>query len=116
MYDLNWARQVVEDFLVLCTRVQLTEREFDEFQTDYGVKTRVSFADCLMYCVAASQNSQEAGRLWNTLKRTMKRPPARAKPVEEDLRDLYLWGVRRGRSWHQAMFEFHIDNPANAIF
>lgn len=110
MYDLTWSRLRVEELLILSTRGQLTRREFDEIQDVFHVKTRVSFDDALMYCLAASQSSSEASRLWNRLKRTMKRPPARAKPVEKDLVDLYLFGVRKGRSWTQAsLFEGQLN-------
>jgi hypothetical protein len=110
MYDLTWSRSRVDEMLMLCTRAQLTKREFDEIQDVFHVKARVSFEESLTYCLAASQGCLEAGRLWNRLKRVMHRPPTRAKPDERDLVDLYLFGIRKGKTWTQrALFEGHVN-------
>jgi len=101
VYDLSWARQRVEDFLVLCTRAQLVGRDFIAWQERFEVKNPIPLVDCLVFALAVSQGDADAHTLWENAKRLIKKPMNGGKPVENVYRDLYLIGYRKGRRWHQ---------------
>jgi len=94
---------------VLCTRAQLSEREFEAWQGARDLNQTFTLKDALVFCLAASQGSIEAAETWNRAKRIMKRPPGCAKAVENLFHDLYLWAYRKGRAWVQAPLYVHDD-------
>jgi len=101
MYDLTWARQVVENSAVLWTRPQQSEAEFEAFCRSYAPQGPVySLKDALTWALALSDMNTEAAVAWNRAKAALKRPPGRGKCPDTVLLSLYRAAHYRIR-WRQ---------------